>query len=62
VVRGLVGLHQGSLTIESAPDQGTAVTVSLPIDGRTAPSRKAAPVRIHALPRPSAQARTLKVG
>jgi two-component system, cell cycle sensor histidine kinase DivJ len=62
VVRGLVGLHQGSLTIESAPDQGTAVTVSLPIDGRTAPLRKAAPVRIHALPRPSAPARTLKVG
>jgi cell cycle sensor histidine kinase DivJ len=62
VVRGLVGLHRGSLTIESAPDEGTAVTVSLPIDCRAAPSRKTPPVRIHALPRPQAQARTLKVG
>jgi cell cycle sensor histidine kinase DivJ len=62
VVRGLVGLHRGSLTIESAPDEGTAVTVSLPLDCRAASSRKVAPVRIHALPRPRAQERTLKVG
>jgi two-component system, cell cycle sensor histidine kinase DivJ len=62
VVRGLVGLHRGSLTIESAPDEGTSVTVSLPIDCRTGPSRKAASVRIHALPRPRAHERTLKVG
>ena len=34
VVRGLVGLHQGELTIESADGDGTAVTVSLPIDCR----------------------------
>ena len=34
VVRGLVGLHRGELTIESAPGEGTAVTVSLPIDCR----------------------------
>jgi cell cycle sensor histidine kinase DivJ len=62
VVRGLVGLHRGSLIIESAPDEGTAVTVSLPIDCRAAPSQKAAPVRIHALPRPKLPARALKVG
>jgi cell cycle sensor histidine kinase DivJ len=62
VVRGLVGLHRGSLTIESAPDEGTSVTVSLPIDCRTGPSQKATSVRIHALPRPSANARALKVG
>jgi cell cycle sensor histidine kinase DivJ len=61
VVRGLVGLHRGSLTVESAPDAGTTVTVRLPIDCR-APSRKAAPVRIHALPRPRAEARAMKVG
>ena len=34
VVRGLVGLHRGTLTIESAPGEGTAVTVSLPLDCR----------------------------
>ena len=62
VVRGLVGLHRGSLTIESAPNEGTSVTLRLPIDCRTGPPRKAAPVRIHALPRVRAQARTLKVG
>jgi cell cycle sensor histidine kinase DivJ len=62
VVRGLVGLHRGSLTIESAPDEGTSVTVSLPIDCRTGPAQKATSVRIHALPRPRAKARALKVG
>jgi cell cycle sensor histidine kinase DivJ len=62
VVRGLVGLHRGSLTIESAPDEGTSVTVSLPIDCRTGHSRKAGPVRIHTLPRPRSSARALKVG
>ncbi|TXM76309.1 PAS domain-containing sensor histidine kinase [Methylobacterium sp. WL12] len=30
VVQGLVGLHGGAMTIESAPDAGTTVTVSLP--------------------------------
>ena len=34
VVRGLVGLHGGTLTIESAPGEGTSVTVSLPFDCR----------------------------
>ena len=33
VVRGLVGLHGGRLTIESAPGIGTRVVVRLPIDG-----------------------------
>ncbi|BCH26030.1 sensor histidine kinase [Mesorhizobium sp. L-8-3] len=33
VVRGLVGLHQGTMTIESALGQGTTVAISLPIDG-----------------------------
>ena len=62
VVRGLVGLHRGALTLESAPDEGTAVTVSLPIDCRAPPSRKAAPVRIHALPRARTPVRALKAG
>jgi two-component system, cell cycle sensor histidine kinase DivJ len=62
VVRGLVGLHHGSLTIESAPDDGTSVTVSLPIDCRKGASQKATSVRIHALPRSSGTERALKVG
>ncbi|WP_199090901.1 PAS domain-containing sensor histidine kinase [Bosea sp. ASV33] len=33
VVRGLVGLHGGRLTIESAPDVGTRVSVRLPVGG-----------------------------
>ncbi|MBD8905119.1 hypothetical protein MBTS_23340, partial [Methylobacterium bullatum] len=46
VVQGLVGLHGGSISIESAERQGTSVTVTLPIDCRrgssTAPP---APIR-----------------
>jgi cell cycle sensor histidine kinase DivJ len=34
VVRGLVGLHGGSIAIESAPGQGTLVIVRLPMDCR----------------------------
>jgi cell cycle sensor histidine kinase DivJ len=34
VVRGLVGLHGGSITIESAPKCGATVTVRLPLDTR----------------------------
>jgi cell cycle sensor histidine kinase DivJ len=33
LVKGLVELHQGSMMIESAPGEGTVVTVSLPIAG-----------------------------
>ncbi|RYC32945.1 PAS domain-containing sensor histidine kinase [Lichenibacterium minor] len=36
VVRGLVGLHGGSIAIESAPGQGTRVSVRLPQDCRRA--------------------------
>lgn len=35
VVRGLVGLHGGAITIESGLSQGTTVTVRLPLDGPT---------------------------
>ncbi len=34
VVRGLVGLHGGAITVESAPQRGTCVTVRLPLDCR----------------------------
>ncbi len=33
VVRGLVGLHHGSMSIESGPGAGTVVTVALPLAG-----------------------------
>jgi cell cycle sensor histidine kinase DivJ len=35
VVRGLLGLHRGSLSIESGRGEGTTVTVTLPLDCRT---------------------------
>lgn len=35
VVRGLVGLHGGTITLASAPDEGTEVCVRLPLDCRT---------------------------
>jgi len=41
VVRGLVGLHGGTLTIESAPGVGTRVGVRLPIGGVAAASEPA---------------------
>jgi len=34
VVRGLVGLHGGSIVVESAPGRGAAFTVRLPLDCR----------------------------
>lgn len=43
VVRGLVGLHGGKLTIESAPGTGTRVCVRLPVAGAAS---DAEPVRI----------------
>lgn len=44
LVRGLVGLHGGAISIESAPGEGTRVVVTLPLDcrearGETAPAR-----------------------
>jgi two-component system, cell cycle sensor histidine kinase DivJ len=33
LVKGLVELHQGSMMIESAPGEGTVVTISLPVAG-----------------------------
>lgn len=44
VVRGLVGLHGGSITIESAPRNGTSVTVRLPLDCRTQSGATAAKI------------------
>ena len=53
VVRGLVGLHGGSLQIESTPGAGTCVSVRLPAERpEEAPSALSIP-RIDARPRPS---------
>lgn len=43
VVRGLVGLHGGKLTVESAQGAGTRVCVRLPLSG---PARASEPVQI----------------
>ncbi len=39
IVRGLVGLHGGSLAVASEPDEGTCVQVRLPMDCRAAAER-----------------------
>jgi two-component system, cell cycle sensor histidine kinase DivJ len=61
VVRGLVGLHQGELTIESADGDGTAVTVRLPIDCRGG-GRRGSRASVHAVARRPAKANLLKMG
>ncbi|MHA6685151.1 sensor histidine kinase [Mesorhizobium sp. A556] len=33
LVKGLVALHDGTMSIESAPGEGTKVTISLPVEG-----------------------------
>jgi len=63
VVRGLVGLHGGEMTIESALGEGTRVTVKLPLDCRhemTAHSGRLAV--IHTIPRGPATLKALSPG
>ncbi|BDV33758.1 PAS domain-containing sensor histidine kinase [Methylocystis iwaonis] len=56
VVRGLVGLHGGGITVESAPKKGTAVTIRLPLDCRE-PARSTNPsAKIETIPRHGADA------
>ncbi len=50
VVRGLVGLHGGEISVESGPGAGTCVTVRLPVDCRGA-GVKPASARIIVIPR-----------
>ncbi len=57
VVRGLVGLHGGSISIESAPEQGTRVTVRLPQDGRRATSAPGGATKIETISRYSSGVR-----
>ncbi|HYF53188.1 MAG TPA: PAS domain-containing sensor histidine kinase [Salinarimonas sp.] len=49
VVRGLIGLHQGTMTIESQIGEGTRVTVDLPIDCRSGAPRGA--IAVHTIAR-----------
>ncbi|MBV9064148.1 MAG: PAS domain-containing sensor histidine kinase, partial [Methylobacteriaceae bacterium] len=51
VVRGLVGLHGGTITIESAPGEGTTISVRLPLDCRNAKPRSEASARIQTIVR-----------
>jgi cell cycle sensor histidine kinase DivJ len=46
VVRGLAGLHGGSVSVESAPGKGTLVAVTLPLDcSRVRNGSQPAPIR-----------------
>jgi cell cycle sensor histidine kinase DivJ len=54
VVKGLVGLHGGSISVESAPQQGTCVTLRLPLDCRPFKAGDAKPAAIHSAPRKAA--------
>ncbi|WFP79446.1 PAS domain-containing sensor histidine kinase [Mesorhizobium sp. WSM4906] len=48
LVKGLVALHEGTMSIESAPGEGTTVTISLPVNG---PKRRSgAPVGVLPVP------------
>ena len=57
VVRGLVGLHGGGISIESAPGQGTRVTVRLPIDCRRVAGAAGEVTKIETIPRYSSSIR-----
>jgi two-component system, cell cycle sensor histidine kinase DivJ len=51
VVRGLVGLHGGTISIESEVDQGTSISIRLPLDCRRLPPGKTGTAKIETLPR-----------
>ncbi len=61
VVRGLVGLHGGSITIESGPQAGTAVSVRLPLDCRNS-GATGGPARIETIARLGAPLSVAVVG
>ena len=63
VVRGLVGLHGGEMTIESALGEGTRVTVKLPLDCRNETgARSGRLAAIHTVPRGPAALKALLHG
>ncbi|WP_192358755.1 PAS domain-containing sensor histidine kinase [Mesorhizobium mediterraneum] len=54
LVKGLVALHEGTMSIESMPGEGTTVTISLPVNGPKGRSTDKPGV----LPMPAAKAET----
>jgi cell cycle sensor histidine kinase DivJ len=62
VVRGLVGLHGGSIAIESAQGEGTRVTIRLPLDCRETNKEAARSARIEAIARASGGLKSLAAG
>ncbi|SDI21797.1 two-component system, cell cycle sensor histidine kinase DivJ [Mesorhizobium muleiense] len=54
LVKGLVALHEGTMSIESMPGEGTTVTISLPVNGPKGRSKDKPGV----LPMPAAKAET----
>ncbi|MBZ9741067.1 MULTISPECIES: sensor histidine kinase [unclassified Mesorhizobium] len=53
LVKGLVALHQGTMSIESMPGEGTTVTISLPVSGPK--GRPANPSGVLTMPVPRAK-------
>ena len=53
VVRGLVGLHGGTIRVESAPGEGTKVVIRLPLDCRGARGAQGAGAKIETIARRS---------
>jgi cell cycle sensor histidine kinase DivJ len=47
-VRGLVGLHGGTVSLESAAGEGTCVIVRLPLDCRSTARSDAPPAKLEA--------------
>jgi cell cycle sensor histidine kinase DivJ len=61
VVRGLVGLHSGELRIESAPGEGTSVTVRLPLDCRGGKGSVPVAIRVEAIARRASSGHLLRL-
>lgn len=59
LVKGLVALHDGTMSIDSAPGEGTTVTVSLPVDG---PKGGRSKEKSQVLPLPAARPKEEKDG
>ena len=57
IVRGLVALHGGAISFESAPNEGASVTVRLPLDCRHIPRSDALTTRINGFHRRGAAQR-----